>query len=455
MAVSKQQEEDEECCTSEKTPLIPSTAVSADEDDALLVRMAKPWYPHLDVTRIFCVCLVVIDHGNPRLGEWNTLLGMNWVVQYLYLVCGICWAMSSRNVAGYLKRLMMYVCIGVSINFLAWIIAGKDWKRNFHDVIFQFWFVIGLMAYVLLLAPLKPYAKWVLETSRFRFYSPPGIEADWAVEREAHVQRQRERQFCQCLKGCLVIGGGVLAMCIVSKVAVDPLVSMSPGIVAPLFSRLNMGHGAQFWGIPTNLEQEREFLQNTCTCMQLTFSNLYIVLVFPLCFQEVSLISWWLIFNTYSQRILFNRGESAASERPFHGLDLTMLGLVCYYFGMKHRRALGDVVVRYWFGVLLLCGLLWLPGYHKRFDQRPEQDISQRTRIEMIEAILIICWLLAGERMVDSRIFSDDKMGFMNYWALVVFLVHKAVHILLPTPWNWIVITGLVPVVWLVCRRKS
>lgn len=444
--------EDEEKCVSEKTPLISScTADPVSQDDVLLAKMDRPWYPHLDVTRIFCVSLVVIDHGNPSFGQWNTLLALNWVVQYLYLVCGICWAMSSRSVVGYLKRLLMYVSIGVSINFLAWIITGKDWKHNFHDVIFQFWFIIGLMVYVLLLAPLKPYMDWVLQRSRCRFVNSPETEVEEPVIEEESAEWRR----AQSIKGCLSIGGGVLGILIVFRLAFEPVIANSPGIVAALFSRLNMGEGAAFWGVPTNLEQEREFLDNTCTCLQLTLSNFYIVFVFPLLFQEVSLISWLLIFNTYGQRILFSRGESAASERPFHGLDLTMLGFVCYFFGMKHRKQLGNVIARYWFGVLLLCGLLWLPGYHVRFDQRPEQDISLRTRIEVIEAIFLICFLLAGERLVDARIFSDDKMGFMNHWALLAFLVHKAVHIICPEPWNWIVLVGLIPVVWLCCRRSA
>jgi len=106
-------------------------------------------------------------------------------------------------------------------------------------------------------------------------------------------------------------------------------------------------------------------------------------------------------------------------------------------------------VVRYWLVVLAICTIVWPLGAYGRFDENPPTDVGMRIRYEFLEALCVVCWFLAIDKVVDPKMFSEDKMDFMNDWALLVFLVHKAVHIVLPQPWNWIVIAGLVPVCYL------
>eukprot|EP00971_Amphidinium_carterae_P239891 4762296-Amphidinium_carterae.1 len=36
----------------------------------------------------------------------------------------------------------------------------------------------------------------------------------------------------------------------------------------------------------------------------------------------------------------------------------------------------------------------------------------------------------------------------MSTWALLVFMVHKAIHIMLPSPVNWLFLLALIPFFW-------
>jgi len=58
--------------------------------------------------------------------------------------------------------------------------------------------------------------------------------------------------------------------------------------------------------------------------------------------------------------------------------------------------------------------------------------------------------------MADPKIFSEDRMEFMGNFALLLFLVHKAIYILVPQPYCWLVILSLIPLCYTiqVCCTK-
>mmetsp|Transcript_11573 Transcript_11573/g.24385 ORF Transcript_11573/g.24385 Transcript_11573/m.24385 type:complete len:466 (-) Transcript_11573:88-1485(-) len=428
-------------------------AAQDTESDEFLSPTTK-YFPFLDITRICCVWCVAVDHGNSSFGLWNMMFTQEWVLQYLFLVCGVSYGLSSKSLANYLGRLAVYAAIGISVNWTAWIVTGMDWRSNFFNVIFHIWFVIGLMGYAVLLFPLKVWLarvrNWPRSDDR-RHVQEPTPEAEHPLAEQAVAAEQRAPSTSYrdvLLKYLAGIGGGLLAIFILFQVVLDPVVDL----LAPEFLEFwkNMGAGAAFWGLPMTLGESRAFLQHMSTYFMLTCSNIYLVVACPLIFENASLTTWGVLINTYGHRLLFYRSKE---ERPFHGLDLMMVALTCYYLGLRNRRKIGEYVIRYWFVVLFFCALLWPPGTLGRFDEHPPTDLERRIRWNLLEAIFVIIWLVAGERLVQKEIFTEDRLDFLNEWALILFLVHKAVHIMFVPPLNWVALVGLAPVCYIL-RRK-
>uniref|UniRef100_A0A7S0FWU0 Uncharacterized protein n=1 Tax=Pyrodinium bahamense TaxID=73915 RepID=A0A7S0FWU0_9DINO len=427
----------------EKVPLLAREAQEhALEPGDEFLTPGEGHHPFLDITRICCVWCVAIDHGNARFGRWNTLFTQDWVLQYLYLVCGVCYGMSRRSLLSYEVRLGAYVVIGIFVNWTAWVVTQRDWKGNFFNVIFHLWFVLGLMVYAACLAPLRPYLERLRRQACAADESTP--EADHPESPGGGELAAQRRHFAWALA---VLVGGPLAIALLFVVCLIPFLQL----LAPFVWRfcIALGDGGTFWGLPSTVEQSREFIAQLCTYCMLTCCNLYLICVCPWVFRRTSITTWAVFCNTYGHRLLFYRAQD---ERPFHGVDLMLLALTSYYLGLRHRRVIGELVVRYWFVVLFFCGLLWPPGIHGRFDEDPPKDIELRVRVNLLEAIFVVVWLVAGERIVSPEIFKKDKMDFMNDWALVVFLTHKAVHIVVPSPLNWAFLVGLAFVCWL-CRN--
>lgn len=407
------------------------------QEDEFLTRGpdGKCYAPFLDITRICCVACVAIDHGYRPFGEWNTLLGQDWVLQYLYLVCGACFGISRSSLLSYEARLGKYVLIGIMVNWLAWVVTGKDWRNNMFNVIFHLWFVVGLMIYAAVLAPLRPY----LQRARDQVAAQQ--------DHEVSLARTAAESKDGTLRSVALIFGGIAAIALVFRVILDPLFSILAPVTWQMWRQL--GEGAKFWGLPSSPAESEEFLEQISTYCMLTSSNLYLILVCPRVFVNISFTAWAVFINTYLHRMLFYR---AAHERPFHGLDLMMLALTVYYFGMRHRRTLGIYAARYWFIVIFICGLVWRPGSFGRFDETPPEEIHMRVRVNFVEAVFMLVWLIAGEHIAKPEIFTVDKLEFLNDWALLVFLVHKAVHMILPSPVNWVFLVALAPACWLVRR---
>lgn len=441
------------------------TSSALEESDELLMPSADGHHPFLDITRICCVGCVAIDHGNSAFGMWNVAFSQEWVLQYLYLVSGVCYGMSSRGLMQYEMRLAVYLLIGVLVNWSAWVVTGQDWMHDFFNVVFHLWFVAGLMIYAALLAPLRPYLEWVRRRSdRLRAEAamdaapstsrdPEAEHPDVAGEAEASAQspvglRQRTNRD-SLLRTLAVVGGGLVAMMLVFHVVLEPCLESTAPMVYRFWSQF--GSNVGFWGLPNSIQESQEFLQHTCRYVLLTLSNVYLIIVCPLVLQQRTVTGWLVLANTYLNRMLFHRGQD---ERPFHGLDLMMITLTCQYLGLKGRRKVGEYVIRYWFVVLLLCTLLWPPGEFGRFDENPPTRMDTRIRINLLEAIFVVVWLVAGERLVQPEIFTEDGMDFLNSWALIVFLVHKAVHIMFVPPLNWGALLAIAPVCYLSRREQ-
>lgn len=428
-------------------------AAVEQESDELLLPNATGHYPFLDITRIVCVLCVAIDHGDSNFGIWDVMFTQSWVLQFLYLVCGVCYGMSSQTLFGYVVRLSVYLCIGIMVNWSAWLVTGKDWRHDFFNVVFHLWFVVGIILYAVLLWPLRPY----LQRARAKPRTAAELAARHTETAHEHVEDMEEASARSrstresLLRALAVIGGGLVGLLLFFNIILVPVLEAFAPMVLNFWAQF--GKETSFWGLPQNLDESKQFIRQMGTYFLLTCSNIYLIIVCPIVFEQRTLTGWMVLLNTYGNRLLFHRG---ADERAFHGLDIMMVTMTCYYLGLKGRRKIGEYVIRYWFVILFVCSVLYPPGSHIRYDEHPPQpyETSLRMRLNLIEFMFILGWLTAGERLFQPEIFTEDRLEFLNDWSLIVFLVHKAVHIMFLPPFNWVAIGAVAPACYIVRQRQ-
>jgi len=374
-------------------------------------------YWQLDLVRSICVCFVAIDHGNRAFGMWNALDGVSWVLQYLFVISGIAFAMSRSPLTTYLLRLGCYVVFGVCVNWVAWVVTGKNWKSDFASVVFQFWFIVGLMLYAAILHPLKPYCQMV---------------------RNRALQEDRTPQ-----RVALPLVISVFGISSISLLGVWIIPRALLWTIKYLIEFSSRSSWASVWELPTTEAEGHAFLQEMSLYVVTPLCSYFIVIVLPVWVRETSWVTWFVIVNVYWTRFCFYRG---ASDRLFHALDLFMIGMVAQYFGLKGRQVLGDIIHRYWFLVFFMCTWIWFPGSFGRFDEAPLDNLWVRVKVNLVEAVFVVSFLVAAERFVDHRIYTKDRFQWLNAWALLVFLVHKAVHLMMIFPLNWGMFFALAPV---------
>jgi hypothetical protein len=416
-------------------------------DQSLFTPTPDGHYPHVDATRIAAVWCVAIDHGAPSFGIVNALFTQNWVLQYLFLVSGVSFGLSNRSSLGYVARLGVYFAIGVVVNVSAHILTGQPWWNHMFAVVFQFWFVAALMVYIMLLTPLKRHLANVKAQGQMQ------ASEDDANPEVTSRPADKGVGAWLLMKAVLVVIIGFLSISVVFVCLAEPIANALAPIIS--YAAQYMGTNAASWmGGSGGLVAAQHVIVEMMLCLQLTLTCIFVVLVYPYFAGETTLVGWLLLVITYTHRIVFFRGQQ---ERPLHCFDLTMLGLVCYFYGLRNRQVVADVLARYWMVVLFGCAMLWPPGEyanaHHRFDEQPIDRLDERARWNALEGIFVMIWLVAGERLIDPTIFTQDKLGFLNEWALLVFLLHKAIHIAVIEPLNWLLLLALAPLCWYVSTR--
>jgi len=409
--------------SSQLTAKAESPPAFEEAGDSLVAGLVNGRAYFLDATRIYCVALVAIDHGAASYSHWNALYVQNWGLQFIFLTCGVSLGFSKRSLCGYITRLSLYFLLGVACNWTAWIVTGMDWMNDFWNVVFQMWFVVGLVLYTVMLWPLK---------QAFQFQSQRAKEVTHAGETSAQDK----------LIGVVLITLGFLGISYVSVVLhqmVDRLPLLEPDAVQ---GQSPTGFGYWFGGV-----QGSDNLLSIVHSLELSCRAMWVVLIGASWFPEwQSCLGWGVLFHMYLSRALF--WYPAPGDRLCHGLDLMVLGLTTYYFGLYKRKRIGDFLGRYWFVLFLFCGLVWQPGTSGRFDSKPPADVDIRWRMQALEFVFVSLWLLTADRWFDHRIFTEDRLDFMSTWALLVFMVHKAIHIMLPSPVNWLFLLALIPFFW-------
>lgn len=411
------------------------------EEDELLGGSAVGWHPHLELTRIVCVFFVSVEHAQSYFSDWNVMYVQNWVLQYLFLTVGVCFGLSRKSLPVYILRLVQYLVLGVGCNWTAFVILGKDWRHDFFNVVFQMWFVVGVILISLLLSPLRPYLSQLRAESSQSLLSPPSAPPTLITAVESP-------SLAMVFTGLGIVGIWGLALIVVTPVAQMVFAS---NVQATAGAQL--GGGGKWWGFsPSNPADARALVAKVVAWSASSLTSVWIVVSLPQFLKDTSIIAWVMYINMFVNRLIIERGRQ---ERPFHALDLTLLGLVCYYLGMKGCRRVGDVLLRYWWLGLMVGCLLWQPGTHGRQDVDPPHDLLSRTRFCIIEAFFVLLWLTVGERVVDARIFQEDQLGFLTEWALVTYMTHQAVHLVCPHPLNWLVLAAFMPACYAWRQKRS
>lgn len=161
-------------------------------------------------------------------------------------------------------------------------------------------------------------------------------------------------------------------------------------------------------------------------------------------------LAWILLLYIYLCRAFLVPmfiGETKL-DRALIGLELFVVGMTAGFLGMKDQARWYVTATRYWFVLPFVGCLLWDPSWHVRFDEESHTDPFTAARVHLSEALCIIAFLVAGEFLYDPAIMTEDGCTWVCDWALLVFLVHKAVHIAIPKPCNWIVLVALLPLCW-------
>jgi len=398
-------------------------------------------YPCLDVVRILCAFLCVVDHGGTKFGVWNTMYVQSWVLQYLYYVSGFVFGMSSRPLLGYCSRLSLYFLIGITVNLTAWSIAGRHWRDDIFGMVFQFWFVFGLILFLLVLAPVKRCLASVRDSLRSTCWpsesTVSGVGAGMAEpENRWELARELVKGFMVMIASCLVVHS------FNTVIAMPVLVALATGPLHPAIQ--GMGESSKFWGLPEGTDQSEwwAFSATVLRDSELSVTNVMIVMLFIRITSRLPLTMWILFLNTYLHKCIHYRSQTC---RMLNAFDYTLMGLSFHYLGLAGRTFIGEYLVRYWFMFLFTCSLLWQPGMFGRLDESPPTDLAVRFRYYLLEFWFALLFFTAVERIVDRRIFSKDRLHFLGYWSLLIFLIHNFFVVLgtQMTYWFMLVVTML------------
>jgi len=205
-----------------------------------------------------------------------------------------------------------------------------------------------------------------------------------------------------------------------------------------------MGESSKFWGLPEGTNKS-DWEVWTCTLlrdMELSVTNVLIVVLFIRITSRLPVTMWVLFLNTYLHKCTLYRSQTC---RMLNAFDYTLMGLSFYYLGIAGRRVVGEYLTRYWFLFLFTCSLLWQPGMFGRLDESPPTDLNVRFRYFLLEFWFALFFFTAIERMIDERIFSKDRLHFLGHWSLLIFLIHGFFVVLATQLEYWCMLIGTIP----------
>lgn len=409
---------------------IQSSVKRNPQGDCILPEKSCGKYAHLSVTRVSCIIVIVLCVNDRSWLEYNTLFFQNWVMQYMWLVCGVCYGLSSRPVLQYLGRLLLYFFVGVAAVWTACRIK----KVNGLPIGGNMWFVLILAVFSFLLMPLKKRVANMKENPHALLAGSRRGSCSRGPEEPLSNTSSGSRD--SLLHGIAWICGGLAVLLLISSLVILPL-----GVLC-----------TQTWEHAKEGSHDQRatlrFVMHLCAEVQACLSAVWILWSFPHVFSDQSAVAWLLVINMYTFKLVCGYGELAIFSS---GFQLLLIGLTAGDLGLSRRQWASTLFQRYWMVVAFIGSWCFLPGTHGMLMLVEPGDFLERQRFILLEALLVVGWLVAGADMVDPKIFDADDLTWLSDWASLLFLSYQAVLIIAPDN-VWLVFIGMMPVV-LVFRK--
>jgi hypothetical protein len=363
---------------------------------------ARMW--HMDFARICAIMCVIFEHaGGEDYTHRNVIFGLWWALPYLYMTSGMGCMMSKKAITGYVGRLLCVFAVGVSANWVADVITGRNWKGDFGNTIFQMFFVIMLVIMAIVTEPLR----LALARRRDTPNAKPSIASYIAAG----------------FWGLLT----VVALCFFMRSTMD----------------LKDGGYTNAW-----MQYYAPIFKHTPLIVVQVGGALFLstygaIVAKP---EKTGLIGWALLAFIYVPSVMIPWDQGSF----FHLMNLYILAMVTTVFPLAGTDAITKWVRAYWpFLIMILC-LASMPDMWGRCDVHPPYAIWERFRYMFGELLMIVCF-------VTSAFAPDDPYNitvWMGWWSLYAYCFHVMWYRLLGSPYGAVVTFGFIGVfyalhVWL------
>lgn len=426
-------------------------------------------HSHLDMLRAFAIVCVVIDNGSApamQYGIHNVLFTQEWVIQVLWMICGISWSLSKSSLPVYVLRLVLYIVLGGGLNLLAWWYKGMDWRNDLAGVLYQLWFVVALILYASLTVCVKPLLRHVALT-RIDTPSAPVDAGELAfgvsdVGSNPHtgdvlppVPERTQSKIIDMFdseerRAMNNVFGVLLALMLAMLILAGTGASVETSSMQPFLYDL-LGNSSRPWTQGSGLDG-----RELCGELWSMFGGLVLVAAGAKMLRSPRTAPWlsWLVIQyVYLNRMFFLPmlfGQNACgADRFFVGFEFFLIGLVASNMGLRHASKLRFYLDNYWIIMLGCNAMLWGPTWNRRMDLHPSHDIIVLIRIHVSELMFVVLFLAGGSFVFPERAWPPLLRTWISRLGLMLFLVHQAVYMVTPQPFDWIILFGMLPLVFL------
>jgi hypothetical protein len=352
----------------------------------------------LDLARILCICCVVMEHsGYANYSSHNVMVGLCWVLPFLYMTSAIAWMRSKRSLVSYSFHLLIILAVGIMANWIADIIIGRDWQSDFGNTIFQMSYVIMLLLMALVTEPLRDALR-----------SAKGEGAKW---------HQLKWRFFFALFFLIVL-------------TLWGLVGFMTQSDTTVYSRL----AKEFMIKSGRSKSMIVWMENSG--MTNVLDHIYVALIqvagvlllahVACLFRANNLFAWILIVHIMVPRVLCPWQDAGY----MHNLEFYVFGMVADAWRMKGEKGIQTGVRNYWPLVVAFLMFSALPGVVGRCDLMPPALASERWRFYGGELVFVICLVTESFQVGDPW----NWLPWMTYWALYAYCFHVAWARLFPVP---------------------
>lgn len=368
-----------------------------------------------------------MDRGAPNFGLHNAFFAQFFVGPVLWMLCGMCWALTSRPLYRAIGRLIFYVCIVVMVNGCALLWAGRGLEfteRPLQLLIAPAWFVIELAALMVITAPLKSKLCGLRENFDDLGEEPPSDDEAAALNVSGDVKTEVKQKVGPSLSKNVSWRGFVVLLGFFVLLLLNQL----------LLSFLPMNSGKKrLVGQATMCMGSLLLAYNGTTWLQT--------------WRGLSGLPWVLIFYSLWARVLIVTPRYGSSEyqHMFLGADMFVVGLLAAKLGLRFAPFVGTKCQRYWWCVVGLHALCYDPLEMIRLDLHPTGWMGMNARNMGSVLLWVLCWLTASEKMFDARIMTENGMSWLRDWGVVLYITHEALYVVAPGMIAWLIFLGLVP----------